>query len=514
MQWKRLFVWIFSCWSLFAQGQLTNGQLLHYPLNGNAIDISGNGLNGTLMGGPGFGTGHDGAPSGAVVLNGFSQYVAMPNSVLLRPPLPISFSIWINPSILPATDTYLFTMDESLGLAAGLFCTISNTQLGVFYGDGGPATLNNIRGALVVPFFIPLGVWTHISGIVRGPNNIEIFVDCVPQSVVYAGNGGGIQFLGGNGSIGRGTSPTGPGGFDYFNGLVDEFRLWNRALTNSEIQQLCQINCVNDTARIDTVLCNNDSIFFNNRWRRVAGFYQSITPLPNGCDSIAQLNLGFGNGFNELIFDTICQGQVYDYNGSALNAGGVYGYQAVDVNGCDSVSTLNLTLLPTSDSLWVEIDGNACRDGYLRLQTRGPYNGAIWNAQDTGTSLLVYANGVYNVVAFGPCGFGTASVLVNDECLPTLGEAPSRMFVPNAFSPNGDGLNDIFLPKGNGVIWYSFRVYNRWGAMVFESNDLQLGWNGQFEGEDQMPGAYLYMIDYKIEGDFYRRESGFVQLVR
>jgi len=77
----------------------------------------------------------------------------------------------------------------------------------------------------------------------------------------------------------------------------------------------------------------------------------------------------------------------------------------------------------------------------------------------------------------------------------------SQVFIPNAFTPNGDGQNDLFFPRGvaiNNV--KSFRIYNRWGELVFEKininiNDESNGWDGTFRGVKQDPGVYMYMMD-------------------
>lgn len=75
-----------------------------------------------------------------------------------------------------------------------------------------------------------------------------------------------------------------------------------------------------------------------------------------------------------------------------------------------------------------------------------------------------------------------------------------NFFVPNAFTPNNDGLNDDFIPKGSfdGINGYSFTIWNRWGDRVFVTEDYSLGWNGQRNntGEDAPPGVYAYLIEY------------------
>jgi len=91
----------------------------------------------------------------------------------------------------------------------------------------------------------------------------------------------------------------------------------------------------------------------------------------------------------------------------------------------------------------------------------------------------------------------------------------SMVFVPNVFTPNGDGQNDIFYPRGRGIKTIkSFRVYNRWGQMLFERegmtlNDAENGWDGSYKGDTPHPDVYVYIIeavcftgeDVHIKGD-------------
>lgn len=75
------------------------------------------------------------------------------------------------------------------------------------------------------------------------------------------------------------------------------------------------------------------------------------------------------------------------------------------------------------------------------------------------------------------------------------------VFVPNAFSPNGDGLNDVFLPITQAVSHYNFMVFDRWGKKVFESSDPQVGWDGYYNGSACMKGVYAYTLSLKDDVD-------------
>ena len=69
-------------------------------------------------------------------------------------------------------------------------------------------------------------------------------------------------------------------------------------------------------------------------------------------------------------------------------------------------------------------------------------------------------------------------------------------FIPNSFTPNGDGNNEIFMPKGVGVKKYRMDIFDRWGQLVFTSTDFNQGWDGKSKkGGDVLPGdVYVYKI--------------------
>jgi gliding motility-associated-like protein len=74
--------------------------------------------------------------------------------------------------------------------------------------------------------------------------------------------------------------------------------------------------------------------------------------------------------------------------------------------------------------------------------------------------------------------------------------------VPNAFSPNGDGINDEVRVEGKGIVELDFRIYNRWGQLVYEGTDPKQGWNGVFRGVPQEMEVYTYTVDARlINGD-------------
>lgn len=95
-----------------------------------------------------------------------------------------------------------------------------------------------------------------------------------------------------------------------------------------------------------------------------------------------------------------------------------------------------------------------------------------------------------------------------------------NLFIPNTFSPNGDGVNEIFYPRGRGIEKIrSFKIFSRWGQLVYNkenffANDQSAGWNGKRSGQDVSSDVYVYMIDLVCENGNIITLKGDIALVR
>jgi gliding motility-associated-like protein len=94
------------------------------------------------------------------------------------------------------------------------------------------------------------------------------------------------------------------------------------------------------------------------------------------------------------------------------------------------------------------------------------------------------------------------------------------LFIPNTFSPNGDGMNDRFYPRGKGVFMVkSLRVFNRWGELVFErlnfnANDASAGWDGKYKGKTLSPDVFVYVCEIVCDNNQLLSYKGDVTLLQ
>ncbi|MEL6191098.1 MAG: PKD domain-containing protein [Bacteroidota bacterium] len=86
-------------------------------------------------------------------------------------------------------------------------------------------------------------------------------------------------------------------------------------------------------------------------------------------------------------------------------------------------------------------------------------------------------------------GNNRARSLSNEMCLPVL----TNLMAPNAFTPNQDGINEVFTLNGIHVLTFNMQIYSRWGTLLYESNDITEGWDGTFEGTPVKEGVYVYI---------------------
>ena len=93
------------------------------------------------------------------------------------------------------------------------------------------------------------------------------------------------------------------------------------------------------------------------------------------------------------------------------------------------------------------------------------------------------------------------------------------LFIPNTFSPNGDGMNDYFYPRGKGFTVKSLRIFSRWGNVVFEQNNFvpnnqSYGWNGKYKGNMLQPDVYVFLIEVMCDNGDIFTSKGNVTLLR
>lgn len=163
-------------------------------------------------------------------------------------------------------------------------------------------------------------------------------------------------------------------------------------------------------------------------------------------------------------------------------------------------------------ALKIPMDTFICKNDTLQLAKTLPGVSYSWNGGD-GKMVTVSQPGIYNISATDTLGCQkTFPVNVHfKECI------PCTIFMPNAFTPNGDGINDVLKAHSNcEVDEFQLEIFNRWGQKVFESRELNNGWDGTFSQRKVPIGVYTYLIHFKNSSfdKTYKVIKGTVTVIR
>lgn len=189
--------------------------------------------------------------------------------------------------------------------------------------------------------------------------------------------------------------------------------------------------------------------------------------------------------------------------------------------GCkDTVEMIDFIVVHSNPT--AQIEGAAIRDsmGYSLYRFNSVEEGQKnyrWHVNQQEVS-----NSASFTYAFEELGTYTLSLWLKNEwdCVDSTEVnweviALYKVYIPNIFSPNKDGLNEVFMPYGlEYALEYELQIYNRWGALLFRSTDLQTGWDGTSGGEPVPDGVYVYKINVIDSYNKATEYRGTVQLIR
>jgi len=249
-----------------------------------------------------------------------------------------------------------------------------------------------------------------------------------------------------------------------------------------------------------------------------AGQY-SLYLVAGVCTSdVATLDLVVNPNTGSTITHEMCSGESYTFAGNNYGHSGSYSIIVPNSYGCDSVITLNLTVHPNPEadfSAPVNVSlGNPLMQVYDNSFNASNviylFNGTIINQADW--DYTFQNEGVYlitQIVSNGDCRDSlTKEVNVNPY---------TNIFIPNSFTVNEDGLNEEFKVIGSYIEEFEMSIFDRWGELVFQSNNIYEGWNGGFKndlGKVMKQDTYVYKIKYTEFKGEKKQIIGHVNLLR
>ena len=250
----------------------------------------------------------------------------------------------------------------------------------------------------------------------------------------------------------------------------------------------------------DLSICNGDSIFLDGSFQSSAGVYTDTLFYEAGCDSIITTTLSITAAIEENRNVSICSGDSIFIAGAFRSESGQYTDTLTGITGCDSLVITSLLIDPIPLITAEDVQILPCQSAQLFASGGLTYS---WSPDSTlscancpdpiatpSETTTYVVNGTIEECT------GTDTVVVSVEDI----DFSESVKAPNIFTPNGDGLNDVFqIELGECIELLEVQIFNRWGEVVFESADSTELWDGTSSSDtDLSEGLYFYIITFRV----------------
>lgn len=256
-----------------------------------------------------------------------------------------------------------------------------------------------------------------------------------------------------------------------------------------------------------------------------SGLY-SLTVINGACthtDSIfvdvsneAQIELGNDTAFcigGQLFLDVFKPNASYLWQDGSTNSTFLVdesGLYSVEINNaqCSFSDTINVSVIENQvPDLPNRIE--LCNGDSLEIDLNLSGFSINWSNGDTTSHILILIPGIYWVSFDNGICFGQDTIEVStNSCI-------SEIVFPNVFSPNNDGINDLFIPISMiGINKPHLEIFNRWGIKVYETDSPIIGWNGYIDQDQATEGVYFYVVSYDEINGVRKRINGSFTLIR
>lgn len=364
----------------------------------------------------------------SLLLNGLDELLNIPNSPAFAFGAATDFTIefFIKTSSLSPLMAIVAKGDPTtpgfaVGMAAGFVVATASDGTNTIPVNG----FTNIAN----------GNWHHIAVVFDRDDKITIYTDGAfdnDANMTTIGSVDNIDLL----RIGAANLAGNP--VQHFNGYIDEVRIWNKALTPSEITS-------RSTTHLNPNLVNN-----------LVGYWD----------------------MNDVTAPTIID----------CSASGASGQMVGSASLSLDAPTLIFPFLPR------------------------------WSINQTGTTVFVSPTDTTNYsVEIGYCKYlSIDSITINVIECEDIDDSGliSSVWVPSAFTPNGDFKNDIFRVQGANITFYEIKIFNRFGNIMYNSRDILSGWDGTFEDRFVQEGVYTYIIVYRDRYGVEHTKQGTVAVMK
>lgn len=410
-------------------------------------------------------------------------------------------------------------------------CNLKENAFNMFGGPAGLVLTNYVAGITFRPFLIPDTVCLREQADIRiyglDADSVYWTIDQQSPQVTYTDD---LNFIAGDTGIRTIQA------IAYSGRLIDTIRGFIYVYAASRLELTDSILCTGDTFSIDLGGKGHSWYLWNNV--ETNSFYQSaktevvqvkygnqhcwfadtffiqfapkptvyIGPDTSFCDLVDYL-------INPVTNASYFKWSTGDTSKSLhVNRSGNYELFVANKLNCRNADTVQIGQV-SSPFVHLPNDTLLCGTSF-ELDAGNPGASYQWNTGDTSQQVRIDNSGMYRVIVSNQICQSEDSIRI--ELIPE-DSCHSWIFIPNAFTPNGDGTNDLFEIKYFGIAEYSIVIYDRWGEEIFLSDRPGEAWDGTFKGVPVPDGVYMYRIHVLLEDIFgvqLKNYSGLVHVLQ
>ncbi len=254
----------------------------------------------------------------------------------------------------------------------------------------------------------------------------------------------------------------------------------NYSVTITDIFGCTTSDTINTQNSNPQVSIGNDTVICNNTY--------AIITATNGFD----LYLWNNGSINDTLITSMA---------------GIYSVIVTDEKGCKDSDSKIITV--DSPFLFIGNDSSSCNGSGIIFDAGNLFANYLWSDNSSTSTFSTTGAGIYSVTVtdFIGCKASDTVIVSYSDCM--------EIYVPSGFSPNGDGHNDYFhILNAADFIFQELEIYNRWGQLIFKTQNPTDFWNGEFNGSDCEVGVYIYIVSGSNFVDHYIFKKGNITLVR
>ena len=215
--------------------------------------------------------------------------------------------------------------------------------------------------------------------------------------------------------------------------------------------------------------------------------------------------LDAGTGFINYLWQDGSISQTYH-----VESIGKYWVTVTDDHQCRGSDTVDIKQILPAPSNFIVKDTGICEIQTILLKPSGQFSNYLWSTGEITNQINISSFGTYWLQVTNHSGC-TAKEFINVAAKNCI----RAVYFPNAFTPNKDGINEVFKADVFGTLKnFHLVVYDHFGQKLFETNDRTKGWDGQYKGKDMDSGTFVWYSEYQLDNEAIQNRKGIVTLIR